>query len=88
MKNYGRAMTNFALSRVAQTYLKSITGQLGISLQSFSDYTEKRKKSANCIKNLREMLPMGTDEDEEDLEFKIAFQKICVVFLTLFYLNV
>ena len=41
----------------------------------------------NCIEKLRAMLPMGTDEDEEDLEFKIAFQKLCIVFLKFFCAN-
>jgi len=87
IKNYGRAMTNFALSRMAQPYLESITARLEITSQSFSDYIAKRKKSANCIKKLREMLPIGTDEDEGDLKFKIAFQKICIVFLKFFVAN-
>jgi len=80
-------MTNFALSRMAQPYLKSITARLGITSQSFSDYIAKRKKSANCIKKLRAMLPIGTDEKEEDLKFKIAFQEICIVFLKFFVVN-
>jgi len=42
---------------------------------------------ANCIKKLREMLLMGADEGEEDLEFKITFQKICIVFLKFFCAN-
>jgi len=80
-------MSNFALSKMAQPYLKTITAQLGISLQAFSDYVQKRRTSANCIKKLRAMLPMGTDEKEEDLKFKIAFQKICIVFLKFFVTN-
>jgi len=87
IKNYGRAMTNFALSGIAQPYLQTIMSELNISLESFSNFITKRKKSANCIKKLRAMLPMGTDEDEEDLEVKVAFQKICIVFLKFFVAN-
>jgi len=87
MKNYGRGMANFALSRVARPFLEKITTELGITLESFDDYIEKRKKSANCIKKLREMLPHGTGEPEEDLAYKIAFQKICIVFLKFFCVN-
>jgi len=87
MKNYGRAMTNFALSSMAKPYLLSITANLGITLESFQDYIKERKKSANCIKQLRAMLPLGTGQQEEKLELKTAFQKICIIFLKFFVAN-
>jgi len=87
MKNYGRAMTNFALSTMAKPYLKGITEKLGISLESFQQYIKERKKSANCIKQLRAMLPLGSGEDEENFELKTAFQKICIIFLKFFVAN-
>jgi len=87
IKNYGRAMTNFAMSNMAKQYLMPITNQLNITLKDFQDYIERKKKSANCIKQLRNMLPVGDDPRDPDLNFKKAFQKICVVFLKFFCVN-
>jgi len=87
MKNYGRAMTNFALSTMAKPYLRLITEKLGISIESFINYIKARKKSANCIKQLRAMLPLGIGEGEVDWELKTAFQKICIIFLKFFVVN-
>ncbi len=87
IKNYGRAMTNFAMSNLSKQYLISITNRLGITIKDFQDYIEKKKKSANCIKQLRNMLPLGEDPRDPDLDFKKAFQQICIVFLKFFCVN-
>jgi len=87
MKNYGRAMANFALSSMAQNYLVPILSNLNITLSSFHNYISTRKKSANCIKQLRAMLPLGFDSAEEDVNFKKAFQQICIIFLKFFCVN-
>jgi len=87
MKNYGRAMTNFALSKMAQFYLNPIVEGLNITIEGFQNYISQKKKSANCIKQLRAMLPLHDDQRDPDLNYKKAFQSICVVFLKFFCIN-
>jgi len=87
MKNYGRAMTNFALSATGRYYLSKIVSRLDVSLQAFYDYIKQRKKSANCIKQLRAMLPVGNEASEEELKLKKVFQEICIIFLKFFCVN-
>jgi len=87
IKNYGRAMTNFAISTPARSYLAVILPRLNVSLQAFYDYIKQRKSSANCIKQLRAMLPIGDEQSEEELNLKKVFQEICIIFLKFFCVN-
>ena len=87
MKNYGRAMTNFALSTMARHYLDQILDRLGLDLPAFQKYIQDRRKSANCIKKLREMLPLESQVNPPDYPFKQAFQEICIKFLKFFCVN-
>jgi len=87
MKNYGRAMTNFALSTTARSSLVVITAKYRVSLQDFNDYIRSKKKSANCIKQIRKMLPIDGEENEEDFILRKVFQEISIVFLKFFSVN-
>jgi len=87
MKNYGRAMTNFAISTTAKTFLRPILERLQIELPAFHKYIEERKKSANCIKKLRQMLPFDHEVNTPEYSFKKAFQEICIKFLKFFCVN-
>ena len=87
IKNYGRAMTNFALSPLALPYLKTILPKSGSDLPAFLNFIKKKKKSANCIKKLREILPSGANQGAPNYAEKLAFQELCVVFLKFFCAN-
>ncbi len=86
IKNYGRAMTNFALSSLAIPYLKIILPKHGSNLTDFLSFI-KKKRSANCIKKLRELLPYGGNRDAPNYSEKLVFQELCVVFLKFFSVN-
>lgn len=86
IKNYSRAMTNFAVSDVARPYLIKIMDSKGVKVEDFLNFIEERKQSVNCIKKLREMLP--SDEEGDALEdMKTVFQDICILFLKMFSVN-
>ncbi len=87
IKNYGRAMTNFALSSLALPYLKTILPKSGSNLSAFLSFIKKKKKSANCIKKIREMLPSRVNQDGPNIAEKMVFQELCVIFLKFFSVN-
>jgi len=87
IKNYGRAMTNFALSSLAVPYLKVILPKHGSNLTTFLSFIKKKKKSANCIKKLREMLPCAGNQDAPNLPEKFVFQELCAIFIKFFCVN-
>jgi len=86
IKNYSRAMTNFAVSDIARPYLNKILESKEVKVDDFLEFIEERKQSVNCIKKLREMLP--SDEAGDTLEdMKTVFQDICILFLKMFSVN-
>jgi len=87
IKNYGRAMANFALSPLAAPYLKTILPKSGSNLTAFQAFVKKKKRTVNCIKKLREMLPCKWNQSAPNFAEKFVFQELCVVFLKLFSVN-
>jgi len=87
IKNYGRAMANFALSPLARPYLKAILPKCGSSPTTFQAFMKKKKRSANCIKKLREMLPSEANRGAPNYAEKLVFQELCVIFMKIFSVN-
>jgi len=87
IKNYGRGMTCFALSSMAKPYLKDITEKHAVKLVSFLRFVRTRKKSLNCIRKLREMLPIQADVDRPDFRYRLCFQELSIIFLKFFFVN-
>ena len=87
IKNYGRAMANFALSSISLAYLQPILVETGSNLGAFQSFVKKKKKSVNCIKKLREMLPLEIYKNVPNFAERKAFQALCVVFLKYFSVN-
>ena len=87
IKNYGRAMANFALSLLARPYLKTILPKCGSNLTTFQAFMKKKKRSANCIKKLREMLPSEANRGAPNYAEKLVFQELCVIFMKIFSVN-
>ena len=87
IKNYSRAMTNFAISPLALPYLDTILPKASSNLTTFLNFVKKKKRSVNCIKKLREMLPHQGNRNAPNLAEKKAFQALCVIFLKYFSVN-
>jgi len=87
IKNYGRAMANFALSPLAAPYLKTILPKYGSNLTTFQNFLKKRKRSVNCIKKLREILPSEDSKALPNFAEKLVFQELCIIFLKDFSVN-
>ena len=99
MKNYARALANFAVSNIATPYIrqmitnKSCDGQqakqsVEYQLAGFKAFVEKNKQKINCIKNLRGILLADAIKDTAEVMcFKELFQEISVVFMKFFSVN-
>lgn len=87
IKNYGRGMTRFALSPIANPYLKKITQKYGVQMKSFLKFVRRKKQSANCIRKIREMLPTQSDSERPDYKNRLVFQEITIIFLKFFCVN-
>jgi len=87
IKNYSRAMTNFAMSPLAMPYLSKILPDSGSNSTTFKNFIKKKKRSVNCIKKLRDILPTEANKNASNYAEKKAFQALCIVFIKFFAVN-
>ena len=83
MKNYARALVNFALSPLVRPYMMNED----ISYEKFKQALKAKRKNVNCIKGLRSLLLQERRDSRETRAFKIMFQKSCEVFLKYYSVN-
>ena len=86
MKNYCRALINFAESPMVIPYIIN-EAENGISEERFVRILSSKKKNANCIKGLRCLLLEDRRDSKETRAWKKMFQKSCEVFLKFFCVN-
>ena len=87
IKNYGRALTMFAISKMAEPYLSRLTNRYDFKLKAFRRFVKLRKKAANCIRKIREMLPMSCYQNDANYVYKQVFQEVSIIFLKFFCIN-
>jgi len=89
VKNYARAMINFALSVSAIPYLNRIIKDENteINLNEFRMYMQEQKDDITSIRNLRKLLLTEEDDSEQIATFKRVFKAICVIFVKFFSVN-
>jgi len=87
VKNYARAMVNFALSDIALNYLRKMVQAEGVELKGFRAFVSKQKEDINSIKTLREMLLIKEGERRESCAYKKIFQAVSEIFVKFFSVN-
>ena len=87
VKNYGRALTNFALSKTAIPYLLPFLQKEKIELKEFREFISSRKDKINCIVKLRELLLVKKEDTEKIASIRRIFQKISEIFIKFFSVN-
>ena len=87
VKNFGRAMVTFAISKLAVPYLSERVKSLNLELKDFQQYLYQRKENMDGISSLRGLLLKEEDDDEQTVAIKAAFQYISEIFLKYFSVN-
>ncbi len=88
VKNYARAMSNFALSKTALPYLQEILEIQGkVSLRGFKMFIKKNKEDITSIRRLRELLLITEEDAELVCGYKNVFKALSMVFLKSFSVN-
>ena len=87
MKNYTRALTNFALSDIARPYVCLSTQEHGVHKTYFDWFVGKDKHEMNCIQNLRNKLLVSDNDTDGAKKCKRVFQSVCEIFLKNFSVN-
>jgi hypothetical protein len=87
MKNYSRALVNFALSGLVEPYLAAELEKTKQTMTTFKRFIAQSKGKINCIKNLREILLVTSEDSKQMAELKRLFKLSCEVFLKYFCVN-
>ena len=87
MKNYSRALANFALSIAAEHYVSLSTEEHNVTIAYFNRFIRKDKHKMNCIQSLRNKLLIFLDDSDGIARCKRVFQSVCVAFVKYFSVN-
>jgi hypothetical protein len=89
VKNYGRAITSFALSSLGFPYLEEILRRdfPGIDLAKFTSYISERRDTLDCMERLKKFLLVSENDSEEEVSFKEIYKKLGEIFIKYFSVN-
>jgi len=87
VKNYARAMVNFALSDMALHFLRKFSIREGCDLKEFRLFVAEQKEDINSIKTLREMLLISNGDNDQVIKLKNMFRAISEIFVKFFSVN-
>ena len=87
VKNYARAMINFALSGLAIPYLNRITVDIPVNVKDFRAHLQEQKEDVNSIKKLRDLLLIYPKDSKEMKTYKKVFKEVCEIFVKCFSVN-
>ena len=86
VKNYGKAICNFAISPTSKEYLNDILkkDRMKISVEDFLAHLNQKKDSIDSIQSLKELLIVHDNDSEKLKAYKELFKKIGEVFIKYF----
>lgn len=87
VKNYGRALANFAASDLAVPYLMVLLHRDDARIKEFRKFIGTKKKQARCIKGLRNLLITQHEDPHMITTFKKVFKDLSVTFIKYFSVN-
>jgi hypothetical protein len=87
VKNFGRAMVTFAISKLAVPYIEAKLKELDLEYQVFQSYLFQRKENMDGISSLRALILIEDGDEEPIKAIKQAFQFTGEVFIKNFSLN-
>jgi len=87
VKNYGRAICAFALSKMALPYLKKILEKEGVSLRQFTNYVKQIKGTIDGLFHFRNIILINSTDSPTLAGNKRVFVGISEVFVKFFSVN-
>ncbi len=87
IKNYGRALQNFATSHMVVPYLLPKIESEQVSLKDFRKFFYSKKKQVRSIAGLRSLLLITPGDDRQTAAFKKIFREISIIFIKFFSVN-
>jgi len=86
-REFLESSSNLGLSKIAVFYLNPMLEQSQIDLETYLRFIKLRKNKINCIKQLRNVLLINHDDNDEIAALKTIFKDITIIFLKYFVPN-
>jgi len=90
VKNYGKALCNFASSDIAVPYIKNIIEKNSyreVKMPVFARYIDGKRTQITNIESLRKLLIVEESDDNVMKAYKKIFQEVSIIFLKYFCVN-
>lgn len=87
VKNYGKAMSGFALTDLARPYREELLASHHISFDNFKKFVINYKERIDSIGSFREMILPSAEDTDEVGKIKIVLRSLCEIFVRDFALN-
>ena len=87
VKNYGRAISAFALSKLAAPYLDKVLENEGLTIQQFTRYITQIRGKIDGLTHFRSTILIAQDDNSDIAANKRAFIAISEVFIKYFSVN-
>lgn len=87
VKNYGRAIANFACSALSVPYLENIQKIIPFSLNTFLDYAAQVKGVIQSITSFRDAILVKENDSITTKTNKLVLQRIAEIFIKYFSVN-
>lgn len=85
--NYGRAISSFAVSNLALSYLEPLLEKEGVTLEKFKEFVMTMKKQIGGICSFRSMLMTSESNNEEEVKYKRIYRMLAEIFIKMFSVN-
>ena len=85
--NYGKAISTFAMSKLAEPYLATYLKEQRITFKDFSVYISDKKERIGGISDLRTLLLCSQEDTPQMKAYKGAFKVVSEVFIKYFSVN-
>jgi len=87
LKNYGRAIANFAASDMAIPYLEEIIKEKNVSWKGFVQYAHSMRDFIQNIETFRDSMLRNEYETQQRVDYKEIFRRAAEVFMKYFSVN-
>jgi len=85
--NFGRAISTFVTSHLADTYLKPLAEKEQIDMNKFKDYVKSKKVTIGGISSFRMLLVPSDDDTPEEVAYKKVYGALAEIFMKYFSVN-
>jgi len=85
--NYGRAISTFATSKLADPYLKPLLLEHQVQKKDFQGYVKSMKDNIGGISSFRQMLVTLEEDSKDVLAYKKTFAALAEIFIKYFSVN-